>query len=57
MYQRKTKYVWCVQGLYVHGWETVYECDTLEEARRVYNDYIENDLGYAYRIKKVREKR
>ena len=59
MYIRKTKDVYFIEVNYGYGdgYEKVYEAENYATAKRIYNDYCNNDtFAIAIRIKKHRVK-
>lgn len=55
-YQRKTRDVWEVQGLYCGEWERLTTEETRSEAVAQKKCYDENEQGVFHRTKKVRER-
>ena len=55
-YQRKTRNLFDIEGLYAHGWEPVTCEETRKEARERLKEYRANEPGTAFRIRKYRER-
>ena len=54
MYQRKTRDVYYLQGMYCGTWEDLFECEDYKDAREQLKCYNENESN-PHRIMKRRE--
>lgn len=55
-YKRKTYDIWEIQGFYSLGRECVAEELSLKEGKARLKDYLENEGGTWFRLKKKRQK-